>query len=121
MKRILLVEDTKALAENMSDILVNLGFDVTIASDGSEALGLLDEVKPAIIITDVLMPVMDGLELTRRVRANSGYRNVPIIILSARATDGDIAAGFAAGASDYLKKPCIIEDLISSIEKLSTR
>jgi CheY-like chemotaxis protein len=117
MKRVLLVEDTLSLAENITEILSNLGFKVTTVSNGKEAIDLLTTAKPDLIITDVQMPLMDGLELIRNIRQNPTVNNLPVIILSARATPEDIKKGFEAGANEYLKKPCAIEDLIDAIER----
>jgi CheY-like chemotaxis protein len=118
MKTILLVEDTAPLAENISDVLENFGFQVTIAVNGSEALMMLDSVKPDLIITDVLMPVMNGIEFIKKVREIPAYNVLPIIILSARATATDIERGKSAGANWYLTKPCSAEELIDTINKI---
>ncbi len=121
MKKILLIEDTKALAENMSDILENLGFEVMIASNGKEAIDRLPRFKPDLVITDVVMPVMSGIEFTERLRTMPGYREIPVIMLSARATAQDIQTGLRAGASQYLTKPCTVRVLVDSINKLLDR
>jgi CheY-like chemotaxis protein len=117
MKKILLVEDTESLAENMMDLLSNLGFEIRVAVNGHEALHVLATYRPDLIITDVLMPVMNGLELTSHLRKNQAMNDVPVIVLSAKSTPDDIKAGFDAGANGYLKKPCSVEDLIDTIGK----
>jgi DNA-binding response OmpR family regulator len=115
MKKILLVEDTESLAENMTDLLSNLGFEVKVAMNGQEALSVLSDYRPDLIITDVLMPVMDGLTLTNTIRRDIPNPAIPIIILSAKGTPDDIKAGLDAGADIYLKKPCSVEELINAI------
>jgi CheY-like chemotaxis protein len=118
MKRILLVEDTSLLAENISDILRNTGFEVAIAVNGKVALDMLGSVHPDLIITDVLMPEMDGIEFVKAIRQWSAYSSLPIIILSSRATAGDIELGKRAGANEYLTKPCAAEELIETVTKI---
>ena len=119
MKTVLLVEDTPLLAENMADIIRNIGCDVIVAQNGVEGLKKLEVLTPALIITDVLMPLMDGLEFIKSVRNISRFKTIPIVILSARATQEDIAAGKKAGADYYLTKPCSAEELIDMITKLA--
>jgi DNA-binding response OmpR family regulator len=118
VKKILLAEDTTNLAENMIELLTYFGFEVKVASNGHEALKALNEYRPDLIITDVFMPVMNGLELTSHVRKKFSPEDLPIIILSAKGTPEDVAAGLNAGANVYLKKPCSVEVLIESVERL---
>jgi DNA-binding response OmpR family regulator len=118
MKKILLVEDTISLAENMADILRNQGFEVAIASNGKEAMTLLHNFKPDLILTDVFMPIMDGLQFTENLRTVSEYSQIPVIMLSAHATAEDVRRGLQAGANEYLKKPCTVEQLENSVRKL---
>jgi DNA-binding response OmpR family regulator len=81
------------------------GYVVLQARDGEEALRLALEHKPDLAVVDVMMPKMDGLELVRRLRAEEATSRTPIIMLTARAQDTDLQAGFEAGADDYLRKP----------------
>jgi len=81
------------------------GYVVLQARDGEEALRLALEHKPDLAVVDVMMPRMDGLELVRRLRAEEATSRTPIIMLTARAQDTDLQAGFEAGADDYLRKP----------------
>jgi len=117
MKKVLLVEDTPSLAENISDILQNLGFVVTLAENGIEGLHAL-KTAPDLIITDVFMPAMDGLEFIKAIRKLPEWSSIPIIVLSAKATPEDIKLGKHAGANAYLTNPCTAEELIDAISKL---
>ena len=118
MKKILLVEDTESLAENITDLLSNLGFEIKVAANGQEALNVMEAYQPDLVITDILMPVMDGLELTINIRRSFSSIDLPVIVLSAKATPDDVKAGLNAGANLYLKKPCSVEELIESVERL---
>jgi CheY-like chemotaxis protein len=118
MKKILLVEDNESLAENLNDLFHNLGFAVRLATNGREALHALVDYRPDLIITDVVMPLMDGLELTIIIRKNHSNRDIPIIVMSAKTTPEDRQAGLDAGANAYLKKPCSVEEIIDAIDKL---
>jgi DNA-binding response OmpR family regulator len=81
------------------------GYIVLQARDGEEALRLALERKPDLLVVDVMMPKIDGLELVRRLRAEEATSRIPIMMLTARAQDTDLEAGFEAGADDYLRKP----------------
>lgn len=117
-KKILLVDDTVELAENLSDILSMEGYDVMHASNGEVATQWLETNTPDIIITDVVMPKMDGLQLVTWVRSNPSITGIPVIVLSARAMDQAVSEGLAAGANLYLKKPCDIDYLLDAIKML---
>jgi DNA-binding response OmpR family regulator len=121
--RILLIEDTEDLGENIRDVLRMEGFDVVWARDGQEGFNTYREINPGLIVTDIVMPLMNGLEVVREVRAAEKQANtssIPIIILSAKATPEDQAEGLAAGANIYLKKPCSIDNLMKAVRSLIT-
>jgi adenylate cyclase len=115
---ILLIEDTEDLGEMISDILKISGYQVTWAKNGSEGLSSYFSVKPNLVITDLVMPIMNGLEVIAKIRENVEEQHVPIIILSAKATPEDKETGFKAGASLYLSKPCSSKVLLDSIKDL---
>jgi DNA-binding response OmpR family regulator len=116
--RILLVEDTEDLGENIKDILNIEGYAVSWERDGLSGFEACLQSTPDLIISDVVMPGLDGLELIRKIRDIKVYRNLPIIILSARATPEDQQRGMEAGATVYLRKPCKSTELIDTIEQL---
>jgi DNA-binding response OmpR family regulator len=121
--RILLIEDTEDLGENIRDVLRMEGFDVVWARDGQAGFNTYREINPGLIVTDIVMPLMNGLEVVREVRAAEKQANtssIPIIILSAKATPEDQAEGLAAGANIYLKKPCSIDNLMKAVRSLIT-
>ena len=116
---ILLAEDEKTLAMIIKDTLDGQGFNVTLASDGEEALRLFVASTPDVLVADVMMPRMDGYELVKRIRKND--QQTPIIFLTARSAVNDVVHGFEMGANDYLKKPFGMQELIVRIKALLGR
>ncbi len=117
--RILLVEDERMLAEILSDTLGDREFDVTLAYDGAQALELSRDAIYDVIVTDVMMPVMDGFTLTKKLRAKGV--TTPVLFLTARCATEDVVKGFELGGNDYLKKPFAIDELIVRIKALAAR
>ena len=99
---ILVVEDEPMLARIVCDALRQSGYDAASAPDGERGLAMFSELRPALVVTDVMMPRSDGFRLTRRIR--SVDREVPILFLSARSSSDDVVEGFASGGDDYLRK-----------------
>jgi DNA-binding response OmpR family regulator len=119
-KGILIVDDTPELAENLADILRMEGFEVTVTDNGQAALEALSSAKelPDLVITDLVMPKMNGLDLVRGIRNLPAGADLPVIILTANAMEESSREGLAAGANLYLKKPCEIDYLLTSINTL---
>jgi DNA-binding response OmpR family regulator len=97
------------------------GYSVLQARDGEEALELAREAKPDLAVLDVMMPKLDGFELTRRLRAEEGTRRMPIILLTARTQDADLERGFETGADDYLRKPFSPQELSARVQAILGR
>jgi two-component system, OmpR family, KDP operon response regulator KdpE len=116
--RILIVEDEDALRSSISRNLRARGFDVIEASDGMEALSRWDAEQPQLLILDIMMPRMDGLEVCRRVREHS---TVPIIVLTAMDAESDKIAALDIGADDYLCKPFSVEELLARVRAVLRR
>lgn len=116
MKKILIVEDTDQIREEVKDILLMEGYQVLEAINGRDALDKINKQLPDLVITDVLMPEMDGFELLEELNKNNKIK-VPVIVLSARADSKDKEKGISLGAIDYLVKPCSPEILIDAVEK----
>jgi PAS domain S-box-containing protein len=114
---ILLVEDTKEVTMLIVDYLEMAGYQVITASDGLAGIELARGKHPALILMDIQMPGMDGLEATRRLRADPEFRTTPIIALTALAMRGDRERCLAAGATDYLAKPISLKKLVQIIEE----
>ena len=116
--KILVVDDEKTLVKGMKFNLENEGYEVECAYDGAAALGLAREGRFDLIILDVMMPEMDGLEACMKIRE---FSNVPIIMLTAKSEDADKLMGFESGADDYLTKPFNILELKARVRALLRR
>ncbi len=111
--RILLVDDDAEIQASLKRALSLEGYRVSLASDGNEALQLMRDRQPDLVVLDVLMPGLDGLEVCRRLRAAD--RHLPILMLTARDAVPDRVAGLETGADDYLVKPFAFEELLARI------
>ena len=117
--RVLVVDDDKAVRDSLRRSLEFNGYDVHLANDGAEALAGIASVAPDVVVMDVMMPRLDGLETTRALR--SAGNDVPIIVLTARDAVGDRVDGLDAGADDYLTKPFALEELLARLRALLRR
>ena len=119
--KILIVEDEEALATLLEYNLGKEGFDATLAGDGEEALLKIVEDAPDLVILDWMLPKVSGIEVCRRLRARSQTRNLPIIMLTARAEEADRIRGLETGADDYLTKPFSTNELIARVRAVLRR
>lgn len=117
--RILVIDDDQAVRDSLRRSLEFNGFDVALSSDGAEALANLSTIAPDLLIADVMMPRLDGLEMTRALR--SAGNDVPILVLTARDSVGDRVEGLDAGADDYLPKPFDLQELLARVRALLRR
>ena len=115
--RLLLAEDNPDMQVFLARHLSNF-YEVEVTSNGAEALLSVLVRRPDIVVTDVMMPEMDGLELCRRIRKEEHLQDLPIILVTARGSTEDLVSGFDAGASDYISKPLILRELNARIESL---
>ncbi len=113
--KLLVVEDDPAMLIAFQDVLKGAGFEVLTASNGEAALELLVHTHPALILSDISMPIMDGYELFEAVRRQPGGASIPFIFLTARGTREDIFAGKSLGADDYITKPVTTQELLSAV------
>jgi CheY-like chemotaxis protein len=118
--RILLVEDNPENRDMLSRRLTRRSHQVSFAMDGAEALASVQAARPDIVLMDLSLPVMDGWEAIRRLKADPATHDIPIIALTAHAMAGDRQKAMAAGADDYDTKPVDIERLLGKIDALST-
>lgn len=114
--KVLLVEDEETLAMIIKDTLDGDEFDVSIALDGKEGISLYNKIRPDIIVSDVMMPDMDGFTMVKQIRKTDP--STPILFLSARSAPNDVVEGFETGGNDYLKKPFGMAELIIRIKAL---
>src|SRR5512141_2459123 len=121
MARILVVEDNPVMAEGIRDVLELAGHTAFVAADGVEGLAAIPKVGPDLIISDVMMPHMDGFEFYQTVRANPAWVFIPFIFLTARGQEEDIYLGKRMGADDYLVKPYDRDNLVATVESKLAR
>lgn len=114
--KILFIEDEEDLRQNMTEILELNGFEVVTAGNGLEALESISKEKFDLVISDIMMPVMDGFQFLEVVRSNPKLINLPVIFLTAKASSKDQRAGMEKGAEDYLVKPVSSKDLLNAIQ-----
>jgi CheY-like chemotaxis protein len=117
--RVLLVEDNPENRDMLSRRLVRRGYQVTFAMDGVEAISRTQAERPDIVLMDLSLPVMDGWEATRCLKADTATSDIPIIALTAHAMAGDRERAMAAGANDYDTKPVDLERLLAKIIALT--
>ncbi|MGO0575134.1 MtrAB system response regulator MtrA [Ornithinimicrobium panacihumi] len=109
---ILVVDDDQALAEMLGIVLRKEGYDVATCGDGGRAVPMFRELRPDLVLLDVMLPTQDGIEVARQLRLESG---VPIVMLTARTDTKDVVAGLEAGADDYVVKPFKPQELLARI------
>lgn len=117
--KVLLVEDEQSLAMIMKDTMEPTGMSVTLAADGEEGLRAFFADKPDVLVTDVMMPRMDGFEMVRRIREQD--KLTPVLFLTARSSVNDVVDGFKMGGDDYLKKPFSLQEFMARVSRLAER
>ena len=118
---VLVVEDEDALAELLQYNLKKEGFRVTVAADGEEAMILVEERQPDVILLDWMLPKVSGIEVCRRLRSVQDTRNIPIIMLTARGEEADRIRGLDTGADDYIIKPFLMKELFARVRAVLRR
>lgn len=121
MATILLVEDNEMNRDMLARRLERRGFKMLLAGDGAEGVKMAMEFNPDLILMDVSLPVLDGLEATRKLKANDGTRSIPILALTAHAMAGDDARCREAGTDEYDTKPVDLPRLLAKIDALLSR
>jgi two-component system, OmpR family, phosphate regulon response regulator PhoB len=119
--RILLIEDERGLTEALTWTFQREGYGMSVARDGHEGLRRAQTLLPDLIILDIMLPGLNGLEVCRELRAGERTRDIPIIILSAKAEETDQVVGFSLGADDYVTKPFSPKVLLQRIKALQRR
>ena len=118
---VVVADDEEDILTLVDTVLSNAGFEVVRARDGSEALELLRTRRPAIAVLDVSMPKLTGLEVLQEVRASAETAEIPVVLLSARAQESDVARGWDTGASGYVRKPFKASELVEVVRELAGR
>ncbi|MEN2985947.1 MAG: response regulator [Thermodesulfovibrionaceae bacterium] len=119
--KILIVDDDKTTRKMISLILRSKGYEVVTAENGMEALQKLGLEKINLILTDMNMPYMDGIEFTKQVRATPDFAHIPIVMLTTEADEEEKNKAYEAGVDDYIVKPATAEQIIDSMKKIVRR
>lgn len=114
---ILIADDEPSIVLSLQVLFQKAGFAVRVARDGEEALHAVAETPPNLILLDAMMPKRDGFDVCQSIRANPAYKDLPIIMLTARSRDIEREKGMALGATDYVTKPFSTRDLVATVRK----
>ena len=118
---VLVADDDDDIRDLVAFRLDRAGYEVLRAGDGQEALDLAREHRPDLAVLDVMMPRMTGYDVTRELRADAATQRIPVILLTARVQEADVARGFEAGADDYVKKPFSPQELKARVQAVLGR
>jgi two-component system alkaline phosphatase synthesis response regulator PhoP/two-component system response regulator VicR len=117
-KKILAVDDEKHIVRLVQANLERAGYQVVTANDGKEALQKVAEENPDLVVLDVMMPYMDGFEVLQNLRRNPSTRDIPVVMLTAKAQDADVFKGWQSGVDCYLTKPFNPMELLSFVKRI---
>ena len=120
-RTVLVADDDEDILQLVSFRLERAGYNVVTAGDGQQALAAAREHKPDLAVLDVMMPGLNGYEVTRQLRADAATAQIPVILLTARVQEADVSRGFEAGADDYLRKPFSPQELRSRVQAILAR
>jgi len=115
--RILVAEDEPYILKALDFRLKNLGHEIIAAVDGGEALEIATKEKPDLVLLDIMMPVMDGFQVLRKLKSQEKTKNIPVIMLTAKSQEKDIVTGLEDGAADYITKPFSFAELIARVNR----
>jgi len=116
-KQVLVVDDDPLVVKVLQDPLKRAGYDVEVASHGLEALQKVKEKRPDLIILDILMPLMDGFKVARFLKFDKRFKDIPIIVLTSRATEGERKMGEKVGANEFLYKPFRLPHVLDVVQR----
>ncbi len=114
--KVAVVDDDRAIREALKDALEREGYDVHVVPNGLKLMSVLQVVQPDIILLDVMMSWIDGVDLCLALKANRAYSDIPVIFMSARTSPEDVRRGMSAGAADYITKPFDLDRLLKRLE-----
>lgn len=117
-RKILIVDDEPDIVLSLEFLMQSKGYEVAVARNGEEALRLASEFRPQLVLLDVMMPLVNGFEVCRRLRADPQQRGLKILILTARGRESEVKRGLNEGADAYVTKPFATQELIAAVEEL---
>jgi DNA-binding response OmpR family regulator len=121
MQQLLIIEDDVDIRELVTFKLRQVGFEVRSESDGESGLATATLIRPDLVLLDLMMPKLSGLDVCRRLRAMPETATIPILMLTAKAQEADVELGFAVGATDYIVKPFSPRELVSRVQAVLAR
>ena len=118
MKKVLIVDDEQDIVETLQFVLETEGYECHTAFDGESGLKAAKDIMPDLIILDVMMPKMNGYKISRLLKYDAKYKDIPIIMVTARSQDQDKMIGEETGADEYITKPFEIEDVVARVRSI---
>lgn len=118
LKKILVVDDEVVMTDTLQELFQSRGYDVMIANDGEEALVKVRAGSPDLIVLDIVMPKLDGMKVAQTLRSDKSYKDIPIIMLTARVDIEDTKEGLGLGAAAYVAKPFHVKTLLGIVDGL---
>jgi len=117
---VFLVEDDEIISNIVCHLMKKQGYDIQKADDGKKAIDMIETLPPPnLAILDIMLPYVDGFELIKKIRENENWKDVPILMLTSKAQEEDIARAFTTGANDYVSKPFQSKELLARVKRLS--
>jgi DNA-binding response OmpR family regulator len=116
--KILIVDDEPNIVISLEFLMQQAGFTLAIARDGEQALAQMAAFAPDLVLLDAMLPLRDGFEVCQKIRENSGWNKVKIVMLSAKGRDAEVSKGLALGADAYITKPFSTRELITLVQRL---
>jgi CheY-like chemotaxis protein len=117
-ERILVVDDTPANIQTVAAILKGRGYQLSVATNGKQALEVMEKILPDLVLLDVMMPELDGFETCQRIKATEAWKDIPVIFLTAKGGGEALAEGFESGAVMYINKPFTANKLLTIVNTM---
>jgi DNA-binding response OmpR family regulator len=117
-KRVLIADDEPNIVTSLEFLLSRAGYELRVVRDGEAAVKAMDEFKPDLVLLDVMMPVRNGFEVCQMIRENAAWRNVKVVMLTAKGRDTEVSKGLALGADAYVSKPFSTKALLECVKGL---
>jgi len=117
-KKVLIAEDEPSIVLSLEFLLAGAGYQVTVARNGSDALTLVEHFRPDLVVLDIMLPMVNGLEVCRSVRASAALGHTRILMLTARGREAEVRKGLALGADRYMTKPFSTQELLQAVREL---
>jgi DNA-binding response OmpR family regulator len=116
--KVLIAEDEPNIVTSLEFLLGRAGHEVSVARTGAEALELAERLRPDLVLLDIMLPVVDGFEVCRRLRGSAATRDIRVLMLTARGRQSEVDKGLAAGANAYVTKPFATRELLETVARL---